>query len=281
MIADLHTHSKFSDGLLPPAALAALARERGVQLLALTDHDSIDGCEAAREACAQQQIAYVTGAELSSRWRGQTLHVLALGIRPDDASLALHLGDLIERRRARMRTIGERLTRRRGVEIGELANKIAEECAVPTRMHLARALVQAGVCAHAGEAFADLLARGRPGYAPSEWPELGATVNAINAAGGLAVLAHPSRYKLSSGGLRALVGEFAAAGGQGLECSSGPSNPDTVSYLAQLAAGHGLLLSGGSDFHDPANTWNTPGRFAKLPPGGQLLAERLLPSGSH
>lgn len=281
MIADLHTHSDYSDGLLSPGDLAALAKERGVAILALTDHDTIDGCDAAQTACANHGIHFVPGVEVSTCWRGQTLHILALGVRPDDALLTSHLRDLIARRRTRMRTIAERLTRRRGSTVGDLANKVAECTTVPTRMHLARALVSAGICANPGEAFADLLVRGRPGYAPSDWPELASTVSTIVAAGGRAALAHPNRYKLSSGGLRALVAEFAAAGGAALECSSGPTNPDIVNHLSRLAQSHGLLLSAGSDFHDPVNAWNTPGRFAKLPAGAPLLAERLLAPGGN
>jgi hypothetical protein len=275
VIADLHTHSLHSDGLLTPAALAELAAARGVNMLALTDHDTVAGCDEFATTCASLQVIPIRGVELSCFWRGQTLHVLGLGIQSDHGALRTHLDDLLARRRLRLQTMAARLTRRCGLEVGRLAQDLAASTALPTRMHLARALVAAGLATDTGAAFREYLLRGRPGYAPSAWPELAGTLAVIAAAGGLAVLAHPQRYRLSAGGLRALVAEFAAGGGCALECSSGPTNPGTLTHLAALAAAHGLQLSAGSDFHDPANAWNTPGRFAKLPAGGAHLAARL------
>ena len=275
MIFDLHTHSHHSDGLLSPAQLAALTAERRVELIALTDHDTIAGCGEMRAACASHNLKFVAGVELSCSWRGQTLHVLGLAIDCGHGPLQQHLEGLLQLRRERMGLIAERLTRRCGAEFGLLADGVARTVPVPTRMHLARELVRAGHCEHTGFAFKDYLTRGRPGYAPSHWPDLQATLQVIAAAGGQAALAHPHRYKLSSGALRSLVAEFAQSGGRALECSSGPTSPNDVARLASLAAAHGLLLSAGSDFHDPANPWNTPGRFAKLPAGADLLASYL------
>ena len=275
MIFDLHTHSHYSDGLLSPAQLAAFCAGRRVDLMALTDHDTIAGCEEMRTACASHSLRFVAGVELSCSWRGQTLHVLGLAIDCGHGPLQRHLEGLLRLRRERMGLIAERLTRRCGTEFGLLADEVARTVPVPTRMHLARELVRAGHCQHTGIAFKDYLTRGRPGYAPSHWPDLQTTLQIIGAAGGLAALAHPHRYKLSSGALRSLVAEFAASGGRAVECSSGPTSPNDVARLADLAAAHGLLLSAGSDFHDPANPWNTPGRFAKLPAGAALLASYL------
>ncbi len=275
MIADLHTHSHHSDGLLAPEQLAQLASARGVTLLALTDHDTVAGCDSMRNACSKLAVTFVSGVEMSCTWRGQTLHILGLGIDESNDALQAQLSHVAELRRARMRLIGERLARRCDAELGLLALGIAEKTALPTRMHLARDIVLRGHAAHTGEAFRNFLVRGRPGYAPCEWPDLTTTLQAIQIAGGLASLAHPHRYQLSSGALRTLIGEFAANGGQAIECSSGPTSPNDVTRLAALASANGLLISGGSDFHDPANAWNTPGRFAKLPAGSDLLASRL------
>jgi predicted metal-dependent phosphoesterase TrpH len=275
VISDLHTHSHHSDGLLSPAQLAALTAERRVELIALTDHDTIAGCGEMRAACTTHSLKFVTGVELSCSWRGQTLHVLGLAIDCGHAPLQQHLAAVVQLRQERMRLIAERLTRRCGAEFGLLADTVAGSVPVPTRMHLARELVRAGHCEHTGIAFRDLLARGRPGYAPSHWPDLRATLQVIADSGGQAALAHPHRYKLSSGALRSLIAEFAQLGGRALECSSGPTSPNDVARLASLASAHGLMLSAGSDFHDPANPWNTPGRFAKLPPGAELLASYL------
>lgn len=265
LLADLHLHSHHSDGVLDPAALMRLVASRGVDLAALTDHDTTAGCAAAAAACADAGIRFISGVEVSAGWQGQSLHVLGLGVAADTPRLVAHLEGLRAQRRARLLEIGERLEKRAGLPGRELAAAVCAATAVPTRLHLARALVASGRVRNEAEAFTRLLGRGLPGHVPMEWPALEEAVGALRAAGATVVLAHPHRYRLSNGALRRLVDEFRAAGGDGLEVSVAGMSPRDLDRLATLARSSKLKASTGSDFHDPAVPWNTPGRFAKLP----------------
>jgi 3',5'-nucleoside bisphosphate phosphatase len=152
---------------------------------------------------------------------------------------------------------------------------VCATAAVPTRMHLARALVAAGYADDFDDVFKRLLQRGGPGHVPIDWPTLDGTVAVLRGAGAQVVLAHPHRYRLSGGALRALVDEFAAVGGHALEvCIGGIARHDR-DRLATLARRSHLAASSGSDFHDPSVPWNSPGRFAKLPADLEPVAMRL------
>lgn len=274
-VVDLHLHSHHSDGVLTPAELVALASERGVSGLALTDHDSVAGCAAARAACLAHSIGFVNGAELSASWRGQAVHVIGLGLDEQSDVFIAHLADLIARRRVRIGTIGERLARRARIPGIELAEQVLADAAVPTRMHLARRLVERGLSSDTQDAFDRWLGRNAPGHTPIAWPALEVTLAALHAAGAQIVLAHPHRYRLSGGALRSLIGEFHALGGHGIEVSIGGISRNDGDRLATLARGHRLAASSGSDFHDPAIPWHLPGRFAKLPSDLEPIASRL------
>jgi len=273
-LIDLHTHSHHSDGTLSPAALAAAAAARNVRVLALTDHDSVAGLAECREACAALGMEWVAGVEVTALWRGQEIHVVGLGIDPSNTDLAAHLSEIVKRRRARIASVLERLRRAPRLPEGELG--ALDALAVPTRTHVARALVALGAAESMQEAFERWLARGRPGYVPPDWPTIAAATAAIRSAGGHAVLAHPHRYKLSSGGRRALLGEFAASGGAALELDLPGLSPSDAAHLGELARAHGLAGSAGSDFHEPGQPWRPLGRFAKLPEGTEPLLPRLV-----
>ena len=273
--ADLHLHSDCSDGTLAPSALVALAAERGVQMMALTDHDTLAGLDAARVACAMAGLRFTPGVEVSAAWRGQSIHVIGLGLRTDAAALGGHLEALRALRRERLYQIGERLEKRARLPGREIAAGACATAAVPTRMHLARALVAAGVADDLDDVFRRLLGRGGPGHVPIDWPTLESTVAALLGAGAQVVLAHPHRYKLSGGALRALVDEFAGLGGHALEVGLGGIARHDLDRLATLARRGRLAASTGSDFHDPSVPWNSPGRFAKLPADLEPVAMRL------
>ncbi len=259
---DLHTHSTCSDGLLSPGALVALAAQRAVALLALTDHDTVAGCAAARAACTAHGIRFVSGIELSCEWRGREIHVLGLRVEELDANLLAHCARQLERRRARIGAMAERLARAGlpGPQLGAMALAAP----LPTRMHLARALCTLGLASDVQAAFENWLQRGSPGYVDAQWPSLRATTQQIIGAGGIAVLAHPHRYAMSAGVLRELVGEFKADGGEGIEVSLAGIAPRDADRLAALARRYELLGSVGSDFHAPDLPWRPLGRFAKL-----------------
>lgn len=263
---DLHTHSDRSDGTLPPAELVALAKDREVQLLSLTDHDSIEGCDAAAAACKAQRIQFLAGTELSSLWRGREIHIVGLRLSTDSPSLAAHLSRVRAMRVARLRAIGERLTRH-GLAGTQLVDTVLNLPGTPTRLHLARLLVEQGEAKDTDDAFKHWLGRGQRAAVAAEWPAPAACVEAIKAAGGVAVLAHPHRYQLSAGGLRELCAQFREAGGAGIEVSLAGMGPGDTSRAATLARRFGLAGSLGSDFHQPGIPWRPLGRWLKLPDG--------------
>ena len=272
---DLHTHSDCSDGVLSPAALVALAAQRQIELLALTDHDTVSGCAAASAACAGTAIRFVPGIELSCQWREREIHVIGLRLDVSDAGLRSHCSAVLASRRERMSAMTQRLGRA-GLP-GEQLAALTLGAALPTRTHLARALCQLGLADSMQHAFERWLKRGRPGYVSAQWPQLQAAVHCILAAGGLAVLAHPHRYQVSHGVLRELVAEFKAAGGEGIEVSLSGMAAGDADRAAALARQFDLAGSVGSDFHEPDLPWRPLGRFAKLPDLISPIAARIAP----
>jgi predicted metal-dependent phosphoesterase TrpH len=263
---DLHTHSWCSDGSLRPSELVARAAGAGLEVLALTDHDTVAGLEEAAGAAAQSGLRLVPGVEVSASWRAQGIHVLGLWIDPASDSLRRALDTQAAHRAQRMRRICERLS-----EIGlpgeRLLARVLAQPGLPTRAHLAAALVSEEIVARSDDAFRKYLGRGRAAHIAAEWPALEIVVGWIIEAGGTACLAHPARYRLSAGARRRLLGDFVAAGGTALEVITGGNAPQLVAGCAAWALQFGLQGSLGSDFHHPEVPWNPLGRLAKLPPG--------------
>jgi predicted metal-dependent phosphoesterase TrpH len=274
-LIDLHTHSHHSDGTVAPRELVALAAARKVKVLALTDHDSTAGLAEAQLAATDAGMHFTRGVEVTAGWRGQEIHVVGLDIDPAEGLLVSHLANLVQLRRGRVAAIGERLRKSsRFRDIDPVAAVLAS-AEVPTRTHVARAIVAMGLAATTQDAFDQWLGRGCKGYVPQEWPDLASAVGAIRAAGGHAVLAHPHRYRLSSAALDALCQEFRDCGGSALEVSLPATSPNDATRLARLARKHALAGSAGSDFHEPGLPWRPLGRFAKLPDGIEPLLARL------
>lgn len=261
---DLHLHSTASDGVLAPAQLVALAAACGVRLCALTDHDTVDGLEAAAAAARAHGVTLVPGTELSAHWRGRTIHVVGLGIDPAASALTAALALRAAARAVRAERIRDRLDRGGAPGSAAYARLAASGVRIPTRTHFARALVELGAAPDAGRAFERWLGRGKPANVAAEWPDVTEAVATIAAAGGHAVLAHPLRYALSAGARRQLANEFRAAGGTGIEVAIGGASPQQLETATGLALRAGLEGSVGSDCHDPALPWHRPGRLAKL-----------------
>jgi predicted metal-dependent phosphoesterase TrpH len=272
-LVDFHTHSHFSDGVLAPAALVERARGRGVTTLALTDHDTIAGLAEARAACAND-ICFVAGVELSAQWRGQTIHIVGLEVDEAHAPFNAHLNGVLARRRERLGEIGERLEKRARLPGRELAAAAASATA-PTRLHLARLLVERGHVRDTQEAFDRYLNKDKAGHVPAEWPAFAAAMSVLRDSGALPVIAHPHRYRLSAGGLRELVAAFVQEGGVALEASMAGMSPNDADRIASLCRKFNLLASMGSDFHDPSVPWNPLGRWLKLAAGLAPVTERL------
>jgi predicted metal-dependent phosphoesterase TrpH len=261
---DLHTHSNCSDGTLTPTELVQRAAAAGIEVLALTDHDTLAGLEEAQRAAAVRNLRLVPGVEISASWRSQAIHVLGLWIDPACPRLKGMLLSQAERRRGRMRNMCERLTKL-GLPGAALHAAVQANPGVPTRSHLAAAMVAAGHVGRADDAFRRYLGAGRAAHVAAEWPALAQIVAWIRDAGGVATLAHPARYSLSSGARKRLLGDFAAAGGTALEVVTGGNGAQHSETCAVLALQFGFAGSIGSDFHNPQQAWNPLGRLAKLP----------------
>ena len=261
--------------MLAPAALVERAHARGVSTLALTDHDTTLGLAEASAACGIAGIRFVPGIELSASWRGQSIHVVGLEIDEAEDGLCKHVAWVRASRRQRIVEIGERLEKRARLPGRELAG-IACESSSPTRMHLARLLVTRGHARDTQEAFDRWLNRNTPGHVPVEWPSLEAAMAVLRDNGGIAVLAHPHRYRASAGQLRELTAAFAQAGGVALEASMAGMSPNDADRIASLCRRFGLAASMGSDFHDPAVPWNPLGRWLKLAAGLEPVTQQRL-----
>lgn len=250
MLIDFHCHSRASDGALPPEVLVDRALEAGVSWLAITDHDSVAGFVAARRyyTAIGGAMALVSGAEFSCRWSGVTVHVVGLGFEPGHTVMAEGLALLDRARRQRAGIIAGKLAAR-GIE-GALAGALAEAGQSQLgRPHFASWLVQQGHFRDHKEAFDRFLGQGKPGDVKAFWPELEAVVSWIRAAGGVAVLAHPLKYRLTRTRLRRLLQHFCSVGGNGLEVITGRLPPDRREALFDLAREFELEASVGSDFH--------------------------------
>lgn len=270
---DLHTHSDCSDGTLAPLELVRLAAERSVSLLALTDHDTLAGLDEAQHACERSALRFVGGVELSCLWRASEIHVLGLGIEVRDADLQQLCHAQQARRRRRIRAIGERLTAL-GLP-GDAISDSALASASPTRAHLARGLHERGFADSAQQAFERYLAPGRSAYVPPGWPRLDEIMDRLRSARGLAVLAHPHRYRLARAALTELACEFKQLGGGGIEVSMAGMSPTQVAGAARLARRFELAGSIGSDFHQPGIPWRPLGRLVKLPEAVTPVTARL------
>ncbi|MGD8514067.1 MAG: PHP domain-containing protein [Granulosicoccaceae bacterium] len=263
MRIDLHSHSTVSDGTLTPAALVAHARAQNLDVLALTDHDVVDGIQAAQQA-AGSALYIVPGVEISVSWRGQTVHIVGLHVDPEHPGLLQGLAGLREFRVWRAQEIARRLAKKGVPGALEGAQAWASGSLIG-RTHFARFLVEHGYCESLREVFKRYLVRGKPGYVPGQWASLEDAVGWIRDAGGVAVIAHPARYRLTATRLRALIADFQACGGEGLEVVSGSHSRDEVLAMAEHSRRHGLLASCGSDYHGPENPWVELGRLAALP----------------
>lgn len=274
---DLHLHTTASDGELTPEELVARAATAGVKIMAVTDHDSIAGLSEARVACDRLGLNLVSGVEISSRWNNMDIHIVGLAFNEADTRFQERLRSQMERREARARTIAQRLDKLGYPGLYEKAALGAPQ-SIPARPHFAHALVEMGICSDRKQAFHRFLAQAKPAYVKTDWPEVAEAVRWIREAGGVAVLAHPGRYKLTRTKLNHLVKSFAEAGGQALEVSVSTHGPDTVQQLADLTLKFELYASQGSDYHGPSMRWVQLGRMPLLPsrcrPVGELLAQK-------
>lgn len=268
-----------SDGTLTPEDLAARAKANGVELWALTDHDEIGGQHRAAAAAHAQGMAYLTGVEISVTFADTTVHIVGLGFDPHDTRLAEGLAATRGGRGERAKDMAEQLAQAGIPGAYEGALQFVGNPALISRTHFARFLVETGVCKDTSDVFRKYLIEGKPGYVPHRWASLGNAVRWITEAGGMAIIAHPARYKFSANEEFALFSEFKAHGGRGVEVVTGSHSAAEYVTYAAMAKEFGLAASRGSDFHSPDESHTDLGTLPLLPgqltPVWELLAERI------
>ncbi|MFL2556127.1 MAG: PHP domain-containing protein [Gammaproteobacteria bacterium] len=266
---DLHTHSNRSDGELSPESLINKASANGIKMMALTDHDTISGLKDANEAAIKHNIKLINGIELSTQWENRAIHIVGLNIDIKNKLLIETCEDLSVLRKNRAIKIGQKLSAAGIDGAYEYAKKISTSENI-TRHHFAKFLVEKKYAKNHADVFKRFLVKNKPGYFSPKWPQLSETIKVIKAANGVAVIAHPLRYKMTATKLDKLMKEFKNLGGMAIEVITSHDIKSEVIQASNLAKKFNLSASIGSDFHNEKNAWN---KFGKLP----LLPESLIP----
>ncbi|HTH40709.1 MAG TPA: 3',5'-nucleoside bisphosphate phosphatase [Rhodocyclaceae bacterium] len=275
--ADLHCHSTVSDGLLTPTEVVRRAALNGVQLLALTDHDEIGGLEEATDEAAICGVPFVNGSEISISWGDDlTVHIVGLGFDRHNPALVEGLARVRSGRDGRAQRIAEALDQVGIHGAYEGALKYAGNPALISRSHFARYIVELGLVKEVKTVFDYWLAKGKPGYVPHAWATMEEAVNWIHGAGGVAVVAHPGRYRASREELRKVFDAFKDLGGEAIEVLSGSQGPADTHEFAKIAREYGFLASRASDFHGPGESWVDLGKMPALPEGLTPVWSRLI-----
>lgn len=267
MRIDLHSHTTASDGRLTPHALIDRALEFEIEVLAITDHDTVDGLAAAHHYIESQQLPLrlINGIEISTVWQNKDIHIVGLNIDPSSAALVERIEQQKQYRQERAALIATRLSKVTRDGVFEEVQQIAGEASM-TRAHFAAWLVENGYAKTMQQVFKKYLTRNNPGYVPPNWCSMAEAVSAIHAAGGQAVLAHPGRYGLTAKWLKRLIAAFVEAGGDAMEVAQPQQGQQERRTLADYAIQYNLLASQGSDFHYPS-PWMELGRNLWLPAG--------------
>lgn len=271
---DLHCHSTASDGVLSPQELVSRASSRGIDVLAITDHDTVSGV-LSLDINDNKKIKIIPGAEFTCQWNGRILHIVGLGIDLECKELHFYFQRLESLRKKRAEIISERLVKMGLPNLLNEAERVAAGGNIG-RPHFARAMVQQGLVKNEQQAFKNYLGSGKKGDVKIEWPEMEETLDTINKSKGISVLAHPTKYKMTFTKIRSVIKDFVKLGGNALEVSYPGITMDHKNHLLRIAKENGLLISGGSDFHSPKHAWTDLGKF--MPVGevdnhvlGQLL----------
>ena len=260
---DLHMHSTASDGVLSPTELINLCHENNVQVMALTDHDTTEGLAEAKITADKNNITLINGVEMSATWRKKVLHIIGLNIDPDNPDLKVALDELKQQRLNRAERIAKKLD---GIGISgslEGAKKFSNGGLI-TRPHFAQFLVQQGHAKDPQDAFKRYLGNNKKAYVSTEWPNMETVIETIKNSGGVAVLAHPLRYKMTASWMRRLLTSFKEAGGDGMEVVCGYYTPTEIETSIGYALKFDLMGSVGSDFHGHSQYSNKPGMIPPL-----------------
>jgi predicted metal-dependent phosphoesterase TrpH len=263
-IYDLHCHSTASDGALSPTELLNRAAENAVTTFALTDHDTTAGLAEAKNRADELNINFINGIELSAQWEKIGVHIVGLNIEPQHDALQKVIAELHIMRIERAEKIAQKLAKKGITDALEFVQKTVTNETI-TRVHFANFLVSQAYVSTVSEAFDRYLGDGKSAYVSTTWTPLENAIQAIREAGGIPIVAHPLRYKLTATRMKKLLGAFKNAGGLAIEVVTGRYNPDEMRILSNYANQFELAASVGSDFHSPENVWIELGRVAPLP----------------
>ena len=261
---DLHTHSNKSDGELSPYDLVTKASSNGIQMLALTDHDTVSGLSDAKKAATEKNINFINGVELSTQWDNKTIHIIGLNIESENALIIKACEKLKVLREDRAKKISQKLAKVGVRGAHEYTKKLAINGNI-TRFHFAKFLIEKKYAKNQTDVFKNYLVKGKPGYISANWPNLSETINLINTIGGVAVIAHPLRYKITATKLRNLIDEFKQCGGEAIEVITSHNIPKEITMISNYAKKYNLAASIGSDFHNQSISWNKLGQLPPLP----------------
>lgn len=265
MKIDLHSHTHYSDGHLSPKELVDRAHNMQVDVLAITDHDTIDGIQTAMDYQSHQKRAMqiLSGVEISTSWHNFDIHILGLNVDHTNPQFLARLDDQSQERDRRAQQMSDKLAKVGILNVFEDAKELAGVGQI-TRAHFARVLVHRQVVRDFDSVFKKYLGKGKKAHVKPKWISIEQAITWIHDAGGKAVLAHPGHYDMTTKWLKRLVTEFANAGGDGMEVIHSHLSPERKKMLADLATEHNLQASSGSDFHYP-NRWTELGKNLTLP----------------
>ncbi|MDH5433433.1 MAG: PHP domain-containing protein [Gammaproteobacteria bacterium] len=259
---DLHTHSYFSDGSLSPEEMVAYAAERQIDYLALTDHDTVAGIERAEQSTELSSVNLISGVEISALTDFGEIHIVGLNIDAKNSALQTALSQQINKRWQRAENISEKLEKLGCNGVFEQLQKNVKN--VATRTHIAKTLVDMGYAKDMNQVFKIYLGKKGRIKVPKEWMPMEEAIGLIKQAGGIAVLAHPTRYPLSNRKLSLLIEQFKLEQGDGIEMAYPSLTKDKIEWLELHRNKNNLLASSGSDFHYPDLNWRDMGRFPIL-----------------
>ena len=263
-LIDLHCHSTVSDGVLTPTEIVNHAAEKGVRVLALTDHDDVAGLATARAVAEAHGMQFINGVEISVTWRRRTLHIVGLKINPEYAPLLEGLANIRAGRHTRAEGMAQALEKV-GIH-GALEGAYEySKGGIISRTHFARFLIEKGYAKDTKAVFKRYLVKGKPGYVEHQWASLEDAMAWILGSGGVAVIAHPGRYDLGRVTMLELMHEFRALGGAAIEVVTGSHTVDQYQEFAKVAKSFDLASSMGSDYHGKGQTYIEMGRLPSLP----------------
>jgi len=264
MKVDLHNHSYYSDGVFSPSEVVRFANNAGCELFALTDHDTTDGLDEAQHMADKLSVDLVSGVEISALWRNMTIHIVGLGIdiHNDVLQKGLHYNQRLREERAKKIALG---LRRAGITDALEKTQNLSKTDMLTRTHFAQMLIREGYCKDMKSVFRRFLTGRKPGASRVEWRSFDEVVRWIHAAGGLAVIAHPFRYRMTQTKIKNMLIDFKEVLGDGFEVVTATSTDEEITLSNQWAKKYKLLSSCGSDYHGWSNQRIQIGNLRDLP----------------